>query len=157
LKSQSVADAVVNAAVLGRVLGISRAKVSNLATDGVLPRADRGLFNLAAAVQAYIRHKRVLAGTEDVATKSLISERSRLARLKADRAEREDKMESRELIPAEEVDAAWLTVVNIARTRILLVPRKIAPRVVTGTAVEAERLMQRELNAALAEIAATPV
>jgi len=51
----------------------------------------------------------------------------------------------------------YIHVVNIARTRILLVPRKIAPRVVTGTAVEAERLMQRELNAALAEIAATPV
>lgn len=147
----------VNAATLGRVLGISRATIANLATDGVLPRADRGLFNLPACVQAYIRHKLVQAGAADVATKSLISERSRLARLKADRAEREDKMESRALIPAEEVEAAWLTVVNIARTRILLVPRNIAPRVVSGTAIEAERLMQRELNAALTEIATTPV
>ena len=30
----------VNAAVLGRVLGISRASIANLATDGILPRAE---------------------------------------------------------------------------------------------------------------------
>ena len=44
----------VNAAVLGRVFGISRASIANLATDGILPRADRGLFNLPACVQAPI-------------------------------------------------------------------------------------------------------
>jgi phage terminase Nu1 subunit (DNA packaging protein) len=147
----------VDAAVLGRVLGISRASIANLATDGVLPRADRGLFNLPACVQAYIRHKLLQAGAADLGTKSLVTERSRLAKLKADRAEREDKVETGELISAGEIESAWLSIANTVRTRILLVPRKIAPRVVTGTVVEAESLMQRELNAALAEIAATPV
>jgi phage terminase Nu1 subunit (DNA packaging protein) len=139
------------------VLGISRASIANLATDGVLPRADRGLFNLPACVQAYIRHKLLQAGAADVGTKSLVTERSRLARLKADKAEREDQIESGELVPAHEIAAAWLTVVNTARTRLLLIPTKIAPRVVTGTAIEAERLMRKEFDAALTEIAATPV
>jgi phage terminase Nu1 subunit (DNA packaging protein) len=154
--AKPVAD-TVNAAALGRVLGISRATIANLATDGVLPRADRGLFSLPACVQAYIRHKLLQAGAADAGTKSLVSERSRLAKLKADRAEREDKMETGELVLASEVEAGWLTITNIVRTRILLVPTKIAPRVVTGTAIEAERLMQRELNAALSEIATTPI
>jgi phage terminase Nu1 subunit (DNA packaging protein) len=155
--AKSITTDTVDAAVLGRVLGISRASIANLATDGVLPRADRGLFNLPACVQAYIRHKLLQAGAADLGTKSLVTERSRLARLKADRAEREDKVETGELIPAAEIESAWLSIVNTVRTRILLVPRKIAARVIVATAIEAERLMQKELNAALSEIATTPV
>ena len=47
----------VNAATIGLVLGISRSRVHHLAADGVLPRAGRGLFDLPACVQAYLRHK----------------------------------------------------------------------------------------------------
>jgi phage terminase Nu1 subunit (DNA packaging protein) len=155
MKPQSVADAVVNAADLGRVLGISRATIANLATDGVLPRADRGLFNLSACVQAYIRHKLVSAGAADVATKSLISERSRLAKLRADAAERDARVEAGELVDVADVEAAWLSVVSVARSRVLLIPSKIAPRIITlKTASEAKALLQKEINAALAGIAA---
>jgi hypothetical protein len=44
-------NVIVNAAFLGRVLGISRASIANLATDGILPRADRGLFDLPACAR----------------------------------------------------------------------------------------------------------
>jgi phage terminase Nu1 subunit (DNA packaging protein) len=147
----------VDAAELGHVLGISRASIANLATDGVLPRAGRGLFNLPSSVQAYIRHKLLQAGATDLGTKSLVTERSRLAKFKADKAEREGQLESGELIPAGEVEAGWLTIVNNARTKLLVIPTKLAPRVTTCTAVEAERLMRKEFDAALTEIAATPV
>jgi phage terminase Nu1 subunit (DNA packaging protein) len=146
---------LVDAGTIATVVGVGRQRINNLAADGVLPRADRGRFDLPSTVQAFFRHKYEKMQVGD-AGKNLTSERSRLARLKADKAEREDRKELGELVPASEIESAWLTVVNTARTRVLLVPRKIAPRVVTGTAVEAERLMQRELNAALAELAATP-
>ena len=153
----SVADAVVNAAVLGRVLGISRATIANLATDGVLPRADRGLFNLAACVQAYIKHKLISAGAADVGVKSLISERSRLAKLKADAAEREALVEAGELVDVADIENAWLGVVAVARSRLLLIPTKVAARVITlKTAAEAQALLQKELNVALAGIATAP-
>ena len=155
MKPQSVADAVVNAADLGRVLGISRATIANLATDGVLPRADRGLFNLSACVQAYIRHKLVSAGAADVATKSLVAERSRLAKLRADAAERDARVEAGELVDVADIEAAWLNVVSVARSRVLLIPTKVAPRIITlKTAAEAKALLQKEINVALAGIAA---
>jgi len=154
MKPESVADAIVNAADLGRVLGISRATIANLATDGVLPRADRGLFNLSACVQAYIRHKLVLAGAADVATKSLVAERSRLAKLRADAAERDARVEAGELVDVEDIEAAWLGVVSVARSRVLLIPTKVAPRIITlKTAAEAKALLQKEINVALAGIA----
>lgn len=156
-KAAKMATDNVNAAELGRILGISRASIANLATDGILPRASRGEFNLPAAVQAYLRHKLVKAGDADVAGKSLVSERSRLARLKADACEREAKLESGELVPSADIDAAWLAVAGVIRSRILLVPTRAAPRVVGMTvAAEIKALLQKELHAALANIAQTP-
>jgi phage terminase Nu1 subunit (DNA packaging protein) len=148
---------LVDAATVAKVVGVSRQRINNLVADGVLPRADRGRFDLPSTVQAFFQHKYAKAHAEDVDARSLTIERSRLARLKADAAEREAKQQAGELVSASEIEAGWLAIASTVRTRILLVPRKIAPRVVTGTAIEAERLMQRELNAALAEIAATPV
>ena len=55
---------------LGLVLGISRSRVANLAADGVLPRAGRGLFDLPACVQAYLKHKLVLAKAGDGTTQA---------------------------------------------------------------------------------------
>jgi phage terminase Nu1 subunit (DNA packaging protein) len=148
---------LVDAATVAKVVGVSRQRINNLVADGVLPRADRGRFDLPSTVQAFFQHKYAKAHAEDVDARSLTIERSRLARLKTYAAEREAKQQAGELVSASEIEAGWLAIASTVRTRILLVPRKIAPRVVTGTAIEAERLMQRELNAALAEIAATPV
>jgi phage terminase Nu1 subunit (DNA packaging protein) len=151
------ADNTVNAATLGAVLGISRASIANLATDRVLPRASRGEFGLAACVQAYIRHKLLQAGAADVGTKTLVAERSRLAKFKADQAEREAQIETGELINVNDVDAAWQTVVRTIHSRLLVIPTKVAPRISSLTsAVEVQTLLQKELNAALAGIATTP-
>src|ERR1700730_3842636 len=147
---------LADAATVGKICGVSRQRINNLVADGVLPRADRGRFDLPSTVQAFFKNKYEHSqGNADA--KSLTSERSRLARLKADRAEREDKVETGELILASEIEAGWLAIVNVTRARILLVPTKIAPRVVLGTAIEAERLMRKELNDALKELATTPV
>jgi phage terminase Nu1 subunit (DNA packaging protein) len=155
-KAKSAADKV-NAAELGRVLGISRASIANLATDRVLPRASRGEFGLAACVQAYIRHKLLQAGAADIGTKTLVAERSRLAKFKADQAERESQIESGKLVNVNEVDTAWQTIVHTIRSRLLLIPTKTAPRLASLTsAVEVQTLLQKELNAALAGIAAAP-
>ena len=147
----------VNAAVLGRVLGISRASIANLATDGILPRADRGLFNLPACVQAYLRHKLVKAKASDVTVHSLMAERSRLTKIKADAAEVEARKLAGELVPAADIEAAWLAVAGTVRTRLLLIPAKTAPRIVAlKTPAEAQALLRKEINAALTAIAAMP-
>ena len=147
----------VNAAVLGRVLGISRASVANLATDGILPRADRGLFNLPACVQAYLRHKLVKAKAGDVTAHSLMAERSRLTKIKADAAEVEARKLAGELVPAADIETAWLAVAGAVRSRLLAIPTRTAPRVIgLKTPAEAQALLRKEINAALAAIAATP-
>ena len=114
----------VNAATLGLVLGISRSRVVNLAADGVLPRAGRGLFDLPACVQAYLRHKLVMAKAGDVTALSLVAERSRLTKIKADAAEVESRKLAGELVPAADIEAAWLAVAGAVRSRLLVIPSK---------------------------------
>jgi len=148
---------LVDAVTIAKICGVGRQRICNLASDGVLLRADRGRFDIPSTVQAFFKHKFEKAMASDDSTKSLTSERSRLVKLKADKAERETKVEAGELVPAADVEAAWLAVVDTARTRMRLIPKKIAPRAATGTAIEAERLMQKEIDAALSELATTPV
>ena len=106
------------------VLGISNARVQQLAADGVLPRAGRGLFDLPACVQAYLRHKLVKAKASDVTVHSLVAERSRLTKIKADAAEVEARKLAGELVPAADIEAAWLAVAGAVRSRLLVIPTK---------------------------------
>jgi phage terminase Nu1 subunit (DNA packaging protein) len=147
----------VNAATIGLVLGISRSRVVNLAADGVLPRAGRGLFDLPACVQSYVKHKLSLARAGDGTALSLVAERSRLTKIRADNAELESRRLAGELVPAVDIEAAWLAVAGIVRSRLLLIPSKTAARVVAlKTPGEAQDLLRKELNAALTAIATTP-
>ena len=147
----------VKVATIATVLGISNARVQQLAADGVLPRAGVGLYDIPACVQAFVRHKLVKAKASDVTVHSLMAERSRLTKIKADAAEVEARKLAGELVPAADIEAAWLAVAGTVRTRLLLIPAKTAPRIVAlKTPVEAQALLRNEINAALTAIAATP-
>lgn len=144
----------VNAAEMGRILGISRGTVSNLTTDGILPRADRGKYDVAETVQAYLKHKLARATAGDETTQNLTAERGRLAKLKADAAEREAMVQAGEFLRADDVRKAWLGIVVAIRSRMLLIPSRVAPRIVTKAPAEAQALLQKEIHAALAELSA---
>lgn len=148
----------VTGAQLAAILGISRATVSNLAADGILVRADRGAFDLAGSVQAYVRHKvtAAKASGDDGAVQSLTAERARMARLKADQVEREARIAAGEYVAVADVEAGWLKVVGIVRSRLLAVPTKLAARIVgVRTPAEAEALLRKEIHGALGDIATT--
>ena len=147
----------VKVATIATVLGISNARVQQLAADGVLPRAGVGLYDIPACVQAFVRHKLVKAKASDVTVHSLMAERSRLTKIKADAAEVEARKLAGELVPAADIETAWLAVAGAVRSRLLAIPSRTAPRIVAlKTPTEAQALLRKEINAALAAIAATP-
>jgi hypothetical protein len=69
---------LADAATVAKVVGVSRQRINNLVADGVLPRADRGRFDLPSTVQAFFARKYAKARAGDVEAKSLTSERSRV-------------------------------------------------------------------------------
>ena len=137
---------------IARVLGISAAKVAELAVQGVLPRAGRGLFDLAATVQAFIRFKVGIAAKGDLTARGLMVQRSRLAKEKADAAERAGKQQAGDLVPADEIEAAWLVLAATMRTRMLAIPTKTASRLAMKTAPQCEAITRKEIHEALAEL-----
>jgi phage terminase Nu1 subunit (DNA packaging protein) len=105
----------------------------------------------------YVKHKLSLAKAGDGTALSLVAERSRLTKIKADNAELEIRRLAGELVPAADIEAAWLAVAGVVRSRLLLIPSKTAARVVAlKTPGEAQALLRKELNAALTAIATTP-
>lgn len=147
----------VNANAIATVLGISKAKVGELAVAGVLPRAGRGRFDVPACVQAFVRHKVSIAKAGDGTAKGLMAERARLTRAKADAAERDGLKQAGELIAADQIEAAWLAVVGAVKTRLLSIPTKTAARLAgLKTPAEAQQLLQKEINGALSELSRPP-
>jgi phage terminase Nu1 subunit (DNA packaging protein) len=88
----NIADAMITAAELADLLGISRARVTQLVAAGVLARADRKLFRAGAAVRAYIEN---LRGDARRTTQSVAETRVREARareIEIRTAEREHRL-----------------------------------------------------------------
>lgn len=81
-------------------------------------------------------------------TKADQLERSRLISAQADRAERINRVESGELVPAADVQAEWSDICVRLRQRLMAIPVRIGvkhPRAVAD--------LDRELRAALEELA----
>jgi phage terminase Nu1 subunit (DNA packaging protein) len=143
--------------VIAEVLGISKVRVAKLASDGVLPRAGRGLFDIPACVQAFVRYKVLITKVDDGASKGLMAERARLTRAKADAAERDGLRQAGGLIAADQIEVAWLAVAGAVKTRLISIPTKTAARLASlKTPAEAQALLQKEIHGALAELSQTP-
>jgi phage terminase Nu1 subunit (DNA packaging protein) len=66
---------------------------------------------------------RAQAGAPDYA-----AERARFIRARADLAEMEAEEKRRSLIAADEIEAAWIAVLALLRTRLLALPDRLAPQ-----------------------------
>ena len=61
-----MAQATYSLDVIAKLLDISPRRVQQLSSDGVIPRASRGKYELVPAVQGYIRFLRGRAINADV-------------------------------------------------------------------------------------------
>lgn len=108
---------------VAKLLNISVPQVYNLANSGVIPKADNGVWDLAACAHGYIKYLQGRAGEEK---RDLAMERTRLTRLQADRVELETAILRSELIPADVVKNVWTGILGSVRSRLLALPPRIA-------------------------------
>jgi phage terminase Nu1 subunit (DNA packaging protein) len=116
-------------AEVGDVLGITGRRVHQLIVEGAIPKPEKhGKYILETVVQAYVKHLQEKARapiTGDVV--GLNAERERLTRAKADIAEMEMDEKRASLIPAKEIEAAWVSALSLLRTRLMSIPNQVAP------------------------------
>ena len=113
--------------VIARLLDLSERRVQQLSREGVIPKAERGQYDLIGSVRGYVRYLRDQALKAQAGAPDYAAERARFIRARADLAEMEAEEKRRSLIAAEQIEAAWIAVLALLRTRLLALPDRLAP------------------------------
>ena len=147
------------AVIAPRLLDLSERRIQQLSREGVIPKAERGQYDLVGAVRGY-----VVSACRDLAVRAQAGapdfgvERARLIKAKADLAEMEADGRRGELLPADAVEAAWTAVLARLRARLLVLPDRLAPLCHEETTIAGVRdQIRKAVREALDELAATPV
>lgn len=74
-------------ATIADLLMVSERRVQQLAKEGVIPKAERGRYELAPTVQGYIRYLQERSVHSDATTIDYAAEKARLTKAQADLAE----------------------------------------------------------------------
>lgn len=135
--------------VIAKLLDLSERRVQQLSREGVIPKAERGQYDLIGSVRGYVRYLRDQALKAQAGAPDYAAERARFIRARADLAEMEAKEKRRSLIAADQVEAAWIAVLALLRTRLLALPDRLAPQVFEQSTVGDTRNL---IRAAIREV-----
>ena len=141
-----------NIQAIAKLLKLSERRIQQLAKEGVIPKAERGKYDLIGSVQGYIDYLKAKVGGEFTA-EEVLKNKNKLLKAKAELAEIDKMKASGELIPKEEVKRTWLELVQKVKQKLLSIPNKVAPIVVKIKSInEIKLILQDKIYEALYEI-----
>lgn len=114
--------------VIAKLLDLSERRVQQLSREGVIPKAERGQYDLIGSVRGYVRYLRDQAQKAQAGAPDYAAERARFIRARADLAEMEAEEKRGSLIASEDAETAWIAVLALLRTRMLGLPDRLAPQ-----------------------------
>ena len=129
--------------VIAKLLDLSERRVQQLSREGVIPKAERGQYDLIGSVRGYVRYLRDQALKSQAGAPDYMAERARFIRARADIAEMEAQEKRLSLIAADQIEAAWIAVLALLRTRLLGLPDRLAPQAFEQTTVGETRTLIR--------------
>jgi phage terminase Nu1 subunit (DNA packaging protein) len=146
----------VNVEAIAKALNLTTRRVHQLKAEG-LPTVGRGQYELGPCMAWYIRYlqnaleKRGPNINPD--TPDLLAEKTRLAREQGDKLAIENSIKRGELVYVNDVVQTWADHIASARAKLLAMPTKLAPQLVSqsNANVIATRIRE-EIDAALDEL-----
>lgn len=120
-------------ATIAKLLMLSDRRVQQLTKEGVIPKAERGRYELAPAVQGYIRYLQERSLRSDQSPIDYHVEKARLTKAQADLAEIEAAKASGEVAPVEQVARAWANFCAETRVRARNIPERVVSSLVGCT------------------------
>ena len=140
--------------VIARLLDLSERRVQQLSREGVIPKAERGQYDLIGSVRGYVHYLRDQAIKAQAGAPDYAAERARFIRARADLAEMEAEEKRGALIAAEQIEAAWIAVLALLRTRLLALPDRLAPQVFEQSTVgDTRNLIRMTIREVLDDLA----
>lgn len=110
---------------ISKLLDLSPRRVQQLVKEGVIPKMERGRYELVPVVRAYIhylRERNIQAGVV-----SLEEVRTRKIKAEAELAEIDLAQQRGETINVDAAAIVWGEVLGVAKSRLMSVPAKLAP------------------------------
>ncbi len=141
------------AATMAKLLLLTPRRLQQLVTEGVVPKVERGRYELAPVIQAYIHYlrERTLPGMMNVV--SLDEARQRKLSADAKLAEIEVAKAESGVATIQVIEKSWSDLVHAVRGRLLALPQNVAAMVaVEDDTGKCEALLSREIRSALAEL-----
>lgn len=135
---------------LGRALGISQVRVSQLTTDGVMTKAPDGSMLVIESVKNYYKMKSAAEAVDDV---DLNEERAKHEKAKREIAELRLAKMKREAYDARTVELVMTEMTANLRTQLMGLPAKLAPVLDGKSKEEIYTAMTREIEEKLSELA----
>lgn len=133
--------------------GLTAGRISQLKAEGVVQRVARDRYTLASVGKFCTTMRERGQGSSELSEARLqwVKERTRGHELV--RLEREGK-----LVPADQVETTWLSVLMFVRTKLLALPSKLAVRLGLCTdIVERQKVLREAIDEVLVDFASTEV
>jgi len=137
-----------------KLIDLTPQRVNQLVNQGIIPRAERGRYELVPVVRSYIKFLRERSVRGDVHGDDYSTHRTRLTKARADITEMERAQMENRLIPSSDVEVTWNSIVSNARNRLIAIPTKVAPQVFASKNLnEIRDIIKEEIYSALDELA----
>lgn len=147
----------VDVNAVAKALNLTPRRIQQLKAEG-MPTAGRGQYELGPCMAWYIRYLQAkldkIGPNTNSDTPDLVAEKTRLAKEQGDKIALENAIKRGQLIYADDAAEIWSDHISHAKSKILVIPSKLAPQLVNidNANVIAGKLRD-ELDAALAELA----
>ena len=108
-----------------KLLDLTPRRLQQLAAEGVLPRGERGRYDLLGCVRGYVRHLRDRTLPADIEADPYHQQRTRRTAAEAEIAELKVAQARGELVLAAEAARAWASHAARVRSRFLAIPSDV--------------------------------
>ena len=141
-------------ATIAKLLMLSDRRVQQLTKEGVIPKAERGRYELAPAVQGYIRYLQERSLRSDQSPIDYHTEKARLTKAQADRAEAETAKITGEVVSVRQVERNLATLFAEVTANMRNIPTRVASALVGNTDErEVKAVLLREIDSVLTALA----
>ena len=140
--------------VIAKFLNLTERRVQQLARDGIIPKPEKGKYDLIRCVQKYVHYLQERAYGTGETPSDTYRERARLIKAQADKTEIEVATMRNQLVLLDIVEADWMKQVAACRMKLLALPSKTAFEIAAlENPTEIERFLKRTIYEALSELA----
>ena len=145
-----MAERLYSVGVIAKLLNVTERRVQQLTKEGIIPKAERGKYDLVPCVQGYVKYLQDLAFGRDIVPADINLAKSRLVAAQAELAEMEAAERKGSLIDAAKIAAWWGQIITNAKQNLLAIPARAAPLVLTcKTAEQASAEIEKLVHEAL--------